>query len=148
MSLLHDLAERDADTRRVCFIHEKFRLSSTHQDTTAIRTYHELATMIGTLYYGGSASLVTSSGSQRSHRHSDSLVVLFWGQPLPLACCSRRGIGSLVLPKQQICILPIEDCQDYRQARYFVSQAVRGARVMKMSGYEWRFLGAYAGCVA
>jgi len=128
----------------VAAIYEKsLHLSSTNQETTAS--------------YGKIMNLA-SNDVDRFMMTTLFVSHLFWSPVLSLVClvvgcvflgpAFAAGFGLLV-----VVLVPVQFYLSGRFAHYrstiaaitdkrvtFVSQAVRGARVMKMSGYEWKFL--------
>jgi ATP-binding cassette subfamily C (CFTR/MRP) protein 4 len=128
----------------VAAIHEKsLRLSSTHQDTTAS--------------YGRIMNLA-SNDVERFMLAALFGSFILWA---PVEAISVLIVGCLILGPAfaagcallVIVLVPLQIYLGGKFAFYrskiakitdkrvtFVSQAVRGARVMKMSGYEWRFL--------
>lgn len=128
----------------VAAIHDKsIRLSSTHQETSA--SYGRIMNM-------------ASNDVERFLMAALFISHLFWGPVISIAILI---VGSIMLGPAfaaglALLILVFVPLQFYLSGKFayyrsrvaaitdrrvtFVSQAVRGARVMKMSGYEWRFL--------
>jgi ATP-binding cassette subfamily C (CFTR/MRP) protein 4 len=128
----------------VAAIHEKaFRLSSTHQNTSAS--------------YGRIMNLA-SNDVERFLMAALFVSYLFWA---PLQSVGILITGCFLLGPAfaagiallMVVFVPLQFYLSGKFAYYrskvasitdkrvtFVSQAVRGSRVMKMSGYEWRFL--------
>ena len=128
----------------VAAIYEKsLKLSSTHQDTMAS--------------YGKIMNLA-SNDVERFLLASIFISYLFWSPLQSIAIlitgcfllgpAFAAGFGLLIVVfvplqfilSQRFAILRSKIASITDQRVNFVSQAVRGARVMKMSGYEWRFL--------